>query len=51
MSVRTMFLSAITLLSISLWGLAVYTEGAAAGKVPADGYGISAISTVQAAGD
>lgn len=42
MSVRTVFLSAATLFGISFWGLAVYTDGAMAGKVPSDGYGISA---------
>lgn len=42
MSIRAAFLSAATLLAISFWGLAVYTDGAMAGKVPSDGYGISA---------
>jgi hypothetical protein len=42
MSVRAAVLSAGMLLAISFWGLAVYTDGAMAGKVPADGYGISA---------
>lgn len=41
MSVRAVVLSAGMLLAISFWGLAVYTEGAIAGKVPDDGYGIS----------
>ncbi|WP_223476294.1 hypothetical protein [Oricola indica] len=41
MSVRAAFLSAATLLAISFWGLAVYTDGALAGKVPSDGYGVS----------
>lgn len=45
MSLRTAFLSAATLLAISFWGMAVYTDGAAAGNVPTDGYGISLIST------
>jgi len=42
MPVRAAVLSAGMLLAISFWGLAVYTEGAMAGKVPSDGYGISA---------
>jgi len=42
MSVRAAVLSAGMLLAISFWGLAVYTDGAMAGKVPTDGYGISA---------
>ncbi|MCI5078471.1 hypothetical protein [Oricola sp.] len=42
MSIRAAFLSAATLLAISFWGLAVYTDGAMAGKVPSDGYGVSA---------
>ena len=41
MPVRAAFLSAAMLLALSFWGLAVYTETAHAGKVPADGYGIS----------
>jgi hypothetical protein len=45
MTVRTAFLSAAMLLAISFWGLAVYTEGAFAGKVSEDGYGISASLT------
>jgi hypothetical protein len=43
MSVRTIFLSVGMVFAISFWGLAVYSEGALAGKVPADGYGISAV--------
>jgi hypothetical protein len=42
MTVRAAVLSAGMLLAISFWGLAVYTDGAMAGKVPSDGYGISA---------
>lgn len=42
MALRAAILSAATLLAISFWGLAVYTDGAVAGQVPADGYGISA---------
>lgn len=45
MPVRAVFLSAATLIAISFWALAVYTEGAMAGKAPADGYGISAVLT------
>jgi len=41
MPVRAAFLSAAMLLTISFWGLAVYTESAQAGKAPIDGYGIS----------
>lgn len=41
MSVRAAVLSAGMLIAISFWGLAVYTDGAMAGKVPVDGYGIS----------
>ena len=42
MHVRTAFLSAATLLAISFFGLAVYTDGAQAGRTAVDGYGISA---------
>ena len=48
MSVRAAVLSAGMLVAISFWGLAVYTDGAMAGKVPVDGYGVS-IATVAAA--
>ena len=48
MTVRAAVLSAGMLLAISFWGLAVYTEGAMAGKVPSDGYGISAGDLVSA---
>lgn len=41
MPMRAMFLSIVTLLGITLWGLAVYSEGAIAGNVPSDGYGVS----------
>lgn len=41
---RIAFLSAFALFAISLWGLAVYTDGAIAGNVPLDGYGVSAAS-------
>ena len=42
MHVRAAFLSAATLLAISFFGLAVYTEGAQAGRTAIDGYGITA---------
>jgi hypothetical protein len=45
MSLRTAFLSTATLVAISFWGLAVYSDGALAGKAPVDGYGISAAFT------
>ena len=41
MNLRAALLSVATLVGISLWGLAVYTEGVAAGHVPHDGYGVS----------
>lgn len=40
---RTAFLTAAAMLGIAFWGLSVYTEGAVAGNVPVDGYGISAV--------
>ena len=43
MSARAVFLTMSSLLAIAFWGLAVYSDGALAGKVPADGYGISAV--------
>lgn len=46
MSIRAAVMSAGLLLAISFWGLAVYTDGAMAGKGPGDGYGISAASVV-----
>ena len=45
MALRTAFLSAATLVAISFWGLAVYSDGALAGKAPVDGYGVSAVLT------
>lgn len=42
---RTALLSAAAMLAIMFWGLSVYTEGAIAGNVPADGYGISVVAT------
>lgn len=42
MHARAAFLSAATLLAISFFGLAVYTEGAQAGRTAIDGYGVSA---------
>ena len=41
MNLRAALLSVATLVGISLWGLAVYTEGVAAGHVAHDGYGVS----------
>ena len=46
MSIRAAVMSAGLLLAISFWGLAVYTDGAMAGKGPGDGYGISAAAVV-----
>ena len=44
MPMRAALLSLVTLFGIALWGLAVYSEGAIAGNVPLDGYGVSAVS-------
>ena len=44
MPVRATFLSLATLFGIMLWGLAVYSDGAIAGNVPLDGYGVSALA-------
>lgn len=41
---RTALLSAAAMLGIMFWGLSVYTEGAIAGNVPTDGYGISVLT-------
>ena len=43
MTLRATLLSLATLFGISLWGLAVYTDGAVAGGTPVDGYGVSAL--------
>lgn len=48
MHLRATFLSAATVLAIALWGMAVYTDGAISGQVPADGYGVSTASAVSA---
>lgn len=47
MNLRAALLSVATLVGISLWGLAVYTEGVAAGHVPHDGYGVSISPVVE----
>ena len=44
MSARALLLTFSSLLAIAFWGLAVYSDGALAGKVPADGYGISVVA-------
>ena len=41
---RTVILTVGALLGITLWGMAVYTDGANAGNVPADGYGVSRLA-------
>ena len=41
MSIRAAMLTLAMMMATSLWGLAVYTDGALAGNVPADGYGVS----------
>ncbi len=41
MTIRATLLSLAALAGICLWGLAVYSEGAIAGNVPVDGYGVS----------
>ncbi|MEO1746546.1 MAG: hypothetical protein AAFR13_08455 [Pseudomonadota bacterium] len=38
---RAALLTLGTLVAITLWGLAVYSDGAVAGHAPADGYGVS----------
>ena len=44
MTLRATLLSLATLFGITLWGMAVYSDGAVAGNAPLDGYGVSAIS-------
>lgn len=39
---RTAFLLIAAIFAIALLGMSVYTEGAIAGNVPTDGYGVSA---------
>lgn len=46
MSMRATLLTLAMMLATSLWGLAVYTEGAMAGNVPVDGYGVSVSADV-----
>lgn len=46
MTIRATLLSVAALVGISFWGLAVYTEGAVAGNVPLDGYGVSSQSVI-----
>ena len=46
MTIRATLLSLAALAGICLWGLAVYSEGAVAGNVPLDGYGVSNSVTV-----
>ncbi len=41
MSTRAVLLTFAMIAATSLWGLAVYTDGAMAGNVPVDGYGVS----------
>ncbi|MEO1700993.1 MAG: hypothetical protein AAFR71_02995 [Pseudomonadota bacterium] len=38
---RAALLAIGTLIGISLWGMAVYTDGAVASNAPLDGYGVS----------
>lgn len=38
---RAAFLATAALVAITFWGMAVYTDGAVAGNVPVDGYGVS----------
>jgi hypothetical protein len=44
-TMRTALLTTAALTAIALWGLAVYTDGAIAGHVPVDGYGVSVAAT------
>lgn len=44
MTLRAMLLSIATIFGISLWGIAVYSDGAVAGNAPVDGYGVSAVT-------
>ena len=44
MALRATLLSAATIFGISLWGMAVYSDGAIAGNAPVDGYGVSAVT-------
>ncbi|HMQ58704.1 MAG TPA: hypothetical protein PKE65_09155 [Rhizobiaceae bacterium] len=42
-SARATLLSTAMVLGILFWGMAVYSDDAIAGKVPSDGYGVSAL--------
>ncbi|MEO0543612.1 MAG: hypothetical protein AAFY99_07320 [Pseudomonadota bacterium] len=42
---RAALLTFGTLIAISLWGMAVYTDGAVASHTPVDGYGVSIAQT------
>jgi hypothetical protein len=44
---RTVLLSAAALFGIALWAMAVYSDGAMAGNVPVDGYGVSSVSVAK----